>query len=104
MSEHLRSKADDLHEVLLAQLARDGPEDAGTARIARVVDDHGRVLVERDRGSVVAAERLLRPHDDGAHDLALLDRALRGRGLDGADDDVADARVAAVMAAHHADA
>ena len=45
------------------------------------VDDHGRVLVERDRGAVVAAERLLRPHDDRLHDLALLDRALRGRVL-----------------------
>src|SRR3954466_5996089 len=104
MSEHLRIKADDLHEVLLAQLARDGPEDAGTARVARLVDDHGRVLVERDRGAVVAAERLLRPHDDRPHDLALFDGALRGRGLDCADDDVADPCVAAVMTTDDADA
>ena len=48
-SEHLRSKADDLHEVLLAQLARDRPEDARAARVALVVDDHGGVLVECDR-------------------------------------------------------
>src|SRR5260370_1759584 len=102
--EHLRCERDDLHEVLLAQLARDGSEDARPARVALVVDDHGGVLVERDRRAVVAPERLLRPHDDRAHDLALVDRALRGRRLDGADDDVANAGVAAVMAAHHADA
>ena len=28
VSEHLGSQADDLHEVLLAQLTGDGPEDA----------------------------------------------------------------------------
>src|SRR3954467_8541401 len=104
MSEHLRSKADDLHEVLLAQLARDGPEDAGTARVARLVDDHGGVFVERDRGAVVAAERLLRPHDERPHDLALLDGALWGRCLDGADDDRTGPRVAAMVAPHDADA
>ena len=47
--EHLRGEADDLHEVLLAQLARDRAEDARAARVALVVDDHGGVLVERDR-------------------------------------------------------
>src|SRR5438874_9053258 len=102
--EHLRGERDDLHEVLLAQLPRDWPEDAGAARVALVVDDHGRVLVERDRRAVDAAERLARSDDDGLHDLALLHSALRGRRLDGADDDVADARVAAVMTAHDADA
>src|SRR3954453_22471995 len=80
-SEHLRRQRNDLHEVLLAQLARDRAEDPGAARVALVVDDHGRVLVERDLRPVLAAERLLRPHDDGAHDLALLDRALRRRRL-----------------------
>src|ERR1044071_1014990 len=61
--EHLRSQADDLHEVLLAQLAGDGPEDARAARVALRVDDHRRVLVERDLGAVVAPERLLRADD-----------------------------------------
>src|SRR5665811_300544 len=28
--QHLRRERDDLHELLLAQLATDGPEDAGT--------------------------------------------------------------------------
>src|SRR5262245_38940015 len=50
ISEHLRRQRDDLHEVLLAQLAGHRPEDARPARVELVVDDHGRVLVERDRG------------------------------------------------------
>src|SRR5262249_20379537 len=104
LSEHLRGKADDLHEVLLAKLAGNGSEDPRAARVARLIDDHGRVLVERDRGAVVPAERLLRPHDYRLHDLALLDGALGSCGLDGADDDVADARVATVMAALDPDA
>src|SRR5204863_9123315 len=62
------------------------------------------LLVERDRGAVLAAVRLLRTHDDRLHDLALLDGALRRRELDRADDDVADARVAAVRPALDADA
>src|SRR5262249_46738916 len=61
--EHLWSKADDLHEVLLAELARDGPEDARPTRVQLVVDDHGGVLVEADQGAVVATVGLLRPDD-----------------------------------------
>src|SRR3954451_1038065 len=103
-SKHLWSQAHDLHEVLLAQLAGNRPEDARSARIPCGVDDHRRVLVERDQRSVVAAEGLLRPHDDGLHHFALLDRALWGCGLDGRGDDVADPRVAALRAARNADA
>src|SRR4051794_1855854 len=102
--EHLRSQAHDLHEVLLAQLAGHGPEDARAARVALVVDDHRCVLVERDQRSVVAAERLPRTDDDRLHDLALLDGALRRRRLHGSGDDVADARVAAAGAPGDADA
>src|SRR3954453_13882251 len=102
--ENLGCEADDLHEVLLAQLAGDGPEDARPARVALCVDDHRRVLVERDQRSVVAAEGLLRPHDDSLHHFALLDRPLRGCGLDGCRDDVADACVAALRTARNADA
>src|SRR5205085_7617072 len=102
--EDLRGQADDLHEVLLPQLARDRAEDARPARIALVVDDHGGVLVEGDLRPVVAAVGLLRPHDDRLHHLALLDGALRRRRLDGCGDDVAHARVATLRAAHHADA
>src|SRR3954447_22672757 len=103
-SEHLRRQRDDLHEVLLAQLARDRTEDPGASRVALVVDDHSGVLVERDGRAIFAAVRLLRAHDDRLDDLALLDRALRGGELDRADDDVADTRVAAVRPALDADA
>src|SRR5439155_16852796 len=53
---------------------------------------------------VLAAVGLLRPDDHGLDDLALLDRPLRRRGLHGAHDHVTHARVAALRAAHDADA
>src|SRR5215211_4938162 len=104
ISEHLRRERDDPHEAAVAQLARDGAEDARAARVVRGVEDHRGVLVERDVGPVLAAELLLRAHDDGLDDLALLDGALRVRLLDGRGDDVPHARVAAAGAAHDADA
>src|SRR5215213_3584451 len=104
ISEHLRSQRNDLHEPAVAQLARDRSEDAGPARVVLGVDDHRGVLVERDVGPVLAPESLLRAHDDGLYDLALLDRSLRRGLLDGGGDDVPHARVAAARASHHADA
>src|SRR5579862_114303 len=102
--EHLRGQADDLHEVLLAQLARDRAEDPRTARVALIVDQDGGILVEGDQRAVVTTERLLRPHDDRLHDLAHLDCSLRCSSLHGRGDDVADPRVATLRAAGHADA
>src|SRR3954453_5140133 len=104
MLEHLRREAHDLHEVAVAQLARDGPEDAGAARVVLRVDDDGGVLVEGDVRAVVAPELLLRAHDDRLDDLALLDRPLRVGLLDRRGDDVADAGVAPARAALDADA
>src|SRR3954454_9846605 len=104
MLEHLRREAHDLHEVAVAQLARDRPEDSGAARGVLRVDDDGGVLVEGDVRAVVAPELLLRAHDDRLDDLALLDRPLRVGLLDGGGDDVPHARVAAAGAALHADA
>src|SRR3954452_4153948 len=128
MLEHLRRETDDLHEVAVAQLARDRPEDAGAARVVLGVDDHGGVLVEGDVRAVLAPELLLRAHDDGLDDVALLDRALRRGLLDGGggdaglaggallhrpprrallaggDDAVAHAGVAPARAAHAPDA
>src|SRR3954452_24891364 len=102
--EHLRSKRDDLHEPAVAQLAGHRPEDARPARVVGLVDDHRGVLVEADVRAVVAAEGLLRAHDDRADDLALLDRALRRGLLDGRGDDVPHAGVAALVPADDADA
>src|SRR3954454_10710722 len=103
MLEHLRCQRDDLHVVAIAQLAGHRPEDARPARVAGRVDDHGGVLVEGDVRAVVAPELLLRAHDDGLDDLALLDGALRAGLLDGRGDHVTDVRVAALGAALHAD-
>src|SRR3954468_4981110 len=104
MLEHLRRERHDLHEVALAQLTRDGPEDAGAARVVLRVDDDGGVLVEGDVRAVLAAVLLLRADDDRGDDRPLLDRPLRVGLLDGRLDDVAHARVAAARAAHNADA
>src|SRR3954468_20147783 len=104
MLEHLRREAHDLHEVAVAQLARDRPEDSGAARVVLRVDDDGGVLVEGDVRAVVAPELLLRAHDDRLDYLALLDRPLRVGLLDRRGDDVADARVAPERAALDADA
>src|SRR3954453_18363460 len=102
--EDLRGQGDDLHEVAVAQLARHRSEDAGAARVVGGVDDHGGVLVEGDVGAVLAPELLLRAHDHGRDDLALLHVAVRDRLLAGRDDRVADAGVAALRAAADADA
>src|SRR3954463_11155935 len=104
MLEDLRREADDLHEVAIAQLARDGAEDARAARVVGGVDDHRGVLVEGDVRAVLAPELLLRAHDDRLDDLALLDGALRIRLLDRRRDDVADPGVAPPRAALDADA
>src|SRR3954463_3700203 len=104
MLEDLRREADDLHEVAIAQLARDGAEDARAARVVGGVDDHRGVLVEGDVRAVLAPELLLRAHDDRLDDLALLDGALRIRLLDRRRDDVADPGVAPPGAALDADA
>src|SRR4051812_3802252 len=104
MLEHLRREADDLHEVAVARLAGDRAEDARPPRVVLRVDDHGGVLVEGDVRAVLAPELLLRAHDDGLDDLALLDRPLRVGLLDGRRDDVADAGVATPRAALDANA
>src|SRR6185503_7116400 len=102
--KNLWCERDDLHEVALAQLARDGAEDARPARVSLSVDDHRRVLVERDVGAVVAVVLLRRAHHHGRHDLPLLDGAVGGGLLDGADDDIPDSGIATPAAALDADA
>src|SRR5580658_6024869 len=90
MSHHLAGQGDDLHEILLAQFAGDGSEDARAARIVFLVDDDRGVAVETDVAAVGAAARLLGADDHAADDFTLLDLAAGQRFLDGADDDVAD--------------
>src|SRR5687767_1547219 len=63
MLQNLRGQRDDLHVLLLAELARHGAEDARRARLACVVDDDDGVLIEADVRAVLAA-RLLRGAND----------------------------------------
>src|SRR3954469_24917990 len=104
ISEHLRSQRNDLHELLVAQLAADRPEDAGPTRVAVAPQDDGRVLVEADVRAVGAAALLDGADDDRLDDVALLDVAAGDRVLDGGDDDVADTGVAPARTTEHPDA
>src|SRR5688572_12732709 len=48
--DNLRSERHDLHELALAQLARNRAEDARPDRLAVRLDEHGGVLVEANVG------------------------------------------------------
>src|SRR5712692_1182045 len=102
--ENLRGQADDLHEVALAQLAGDRPEDARASRVVGLSQQHRGVFVEPDERTVGAAVLLGDADDHGLDDLALLDLAAWLRRRDGRGDDVTDRRVLAVVPAGHADA
>src|SRR5699024_6676027 len=103
-SDHLRRQRDDLHELLVAQLAAHRAEDAGAPGVTVVLEDDRGVLVETDVGTVGTPTFLAGAHDDRLHDVALLDVAAGDRVLDGGHDGVPDARVAATGATEHADA
>src|SRR4030088_3533843 len=104
LSENLRGKADDLHEVALAQLARNRTEDAGASRVVGLGEQHRGILIEADERAVGTAIFLGDADDDSLHDLAFLDLAAGLRRLDGGSDDVAHRRVLAIVASGHADA
>src|SRR5256714_10461890 len=70
--EDLRRERDDLHEVALAQLARDRPEDAGAARVVGSREQDGGVLVETDQRAVRPLVLLLDADHYGFHHLTLL--------------------------------
>src|SRR4029079_3398679 len=92
ISHQLARQADDLHVVLVAQLAGHRAENARAARIVVVVDDHSRVAVEPDVAAVVQSRRLARADDHRPHDRLLLDFAPRNLALDAANDHVPEAR------------
>src|SRR6267143_254265 len=102
MSDDLRGQRHDFHELLVAQLAPHGAEDAGGPRLALVRDEHGGVLVEADVGAVPALGLFGGPNDHRPDDLALLDLAGGDGVLDRDDDDVAQPGVAALGPAEHA--
>src|SRR5207244_609734 len=69
--DNLGRQRDDLEELLLAELAGDGAEDAGSDRLIDVVDDDSGVLVEANIGTVFAAIFFARADDHGLDDLTL---------------------------------
>src|SRR5262249_15950591 len=103
--EHLRREGDDFHEVAIAQLAGDRPEDPRPARVvAGRVDQHRRVFVEGDVGAVGAAELLAGADDHGLDDLALAPSPLPAALFDGRRDHAPRPRGAPGGAAFDADA
>src|SRR5215471_5735459 len=63
--DDLGCERDDLEKLLLAKLAGNRPEDAGSDRLHRVVDDDSSVLVEANVGSVLATILLAGTHNYG---------------------------------------
>src|SRR5207245_9404278 len=102
--QNLRSQGHDLHEILVAQLARHRPEDSGTARVVLGAKQDGGVLVKTDGGSVQAAELSRGANHHRLDHLALFDLATRGCHRYGSCDDIADGRVLAIVPTHDADA
>src|SRR5215213_2247329 len=103
MSDDLRRQRNDLHVLLVAELAGHRTEDARRARLALIVDDHHGVLVEADVAAVLPPRLLHRAHDHRAGDFRLLHRTVRQRILDRDDHEIAEPGIAPPRAAKHAD-
>src|SRR5260221_1929176 len=101
--QHFRRERHDLHEPLVAQLARDRSEDARADRLELGGEQHGGIGVEADQRAVRAAHALARAHDHRVVDLDLLHASSRRRVLDRDLDHVTDVRVPALAAAQHLD-
>src|SRR5215207_9215634 len=104
ISEDLRRQGDDLHEPLLAQLARHRSEHARADRLARVVDQDGGILVEADVAPILTPLLLGGAHDHRLDHLPLLHRAVGRRLLDRGGDHVPQPAVLARRAAAEVDA
>src|SRR5439155_23867293 len=102
ISDDLGRQRDDLHVLLLAELARHWTEDSCRARLALFVDDEDRVLVEADVAAVLAAGLLGRADDHRPRDVGFFHGAVRQRVLHRDDHDVAQARITPAGAAEHA--
>src|SRR5580765_213561 len=103
-SEHLRRQRDDLHELLVAQLAAHRAEDAGAPGVTVALEDHCGVLVELDVAAIGTATFLRRAHDDRLDDVALLDVAAGDGVLHRGDDRVADTGIPSTRATENTDA
>src|ERR1019366_7497173 len=104
ISEHLRSERHDPHEPAVPKLSSHRAEDAGTAWLHLVVDQHRCVLIEADVAAVSPPTFLLRPHDDALDNFTLLHCRAGHRVFDSRDEHVADPGVAPSRASEHLDA
>src|SRR5205807_6609247 len=75
-SDNFRRQRNDFHVVFVAQLTRHGSEHAGADWRSVFFDQHRRVLIESNIGSVAPTNFFACPHDDGVLHGALLDRAV----------------------------
>src|SRR5579862_1075830 len=97
-SDDFRGQGNDFHELLIAQLTSNRPENAGATRIEFLVNNNNGVAVETEVRAITASNRLPGADDHGVDHLALLYRAVRGGFFDMGFDDVANASVALVTA------
>lgn len=108
-----RSHTQDLAPLLPPQLRADDPVDARPDRLARLVDQNTRIVVEAQDASILPLDPVACAHDDGVADVAALDLVGGGgaghaRGVEGAlllddaDDAVADGGVSFLADDHGA--
>src|SRR5699024_9275767 len=81
----------------------DRAEDASASRVSAVLDEHARVLIETDVGTVGPATLLGGAHDNGLDDVALLDSSARHGVLHRGDDGVTDPGIASTRAPENTD-
>src|SRR5205085_6293430 len=90
--KHFRGERYNFQELLLSKLAGHRAEHARSDRLAGLVDEHGRVLVEADIRSVAAARLFRGPHEHALHYRAFLCRPIGRSFLDGSGEYVAQVR------------
>src|SRR5256885_10016761 len=71
--DDFRRERDDLHELPLAELAGHGTEDARPDRLAGILDENRRIVVDFDVRAVAATRLLDRAHNDPLADDGPLD-------------------------------
>src|SRR5437868_8859170 len=90
--KYLWRKRNNLQELLLAQFAGNRTEDASSYRLTGFIDQHGRILVKANVGSIPAARFLAHPDNHRLHYGALFRRSIRRCFLHRSGDDVAQTR------------
>ncbi|EAQ46846.1 hypothetical protein MED193_16674 [Roseobacter sp. MED193] len=72
MLQHLRSKRDDFHEVLGAQLTNNWSKDTCTYGLVVGVQDDGGIAIKTDRGTIGTTDFFGGANDDGLTDITFL--------------------------------